>query len=59
MAKLNDLPIANLQFYAECPGLCLGKLLGIVSTHATGVAVQIVGPPGDSAPDEGPEARPK
>ena len=51
--------IANLQFHADCPGLCLSKLIGIVSTYATGIAVQMVGPPGDANADDGPEARPR
>jgi hypothetical protein len=48
--------IANLSFHAGCPSLCLARLLGVVSTHAHGIAVQVETPPPDPSADDGPEA---
>jgi hypothetical protein len=49
--------IVNLQFHIECPAGCLSRVLGTVSGYASGVAVQVTGPPADPLADEGPEPR--
>jgi hypothetical protein len=50
--------ITGLSFAVECPNFCFAKLLGTVGARATGIAVQLSGPPADAAADDGPEAPP-
>jgi len=49
--------VTNLQFHEECAAACLSKIFGSVEARASGIAVQVIGPPGDPAADEGPEPR--
>lgn len=51
--------VANLTFHHDCPNFCLSKILGVVSAHASGIAVQVEAPPPDPGADDGPEARPR
>jgi hypothetical protein len=47
--------ITNLAFHLECPTACLSKILGTVQSDASGIAVQVTGPPSDPLADQGPE----
>src|SRR5262249_33932261 len=47
--------VTNLQFFLECPNACFAKIFGSVEARASGIAVQVTGPPGDPVADEGPE----
>ena len=48
--------IAGLTFHEDCPGMCFSRFIGWTGARATGIAVQVTGPPPDGAADDGPEA---
>ena len=50
--------VTAVQFGVECPNFCFAKLFGVLGARATGIAVQLTGPPPDGAADDGPEAAP-
>jgi len=50
--------VVGLHFHLECPTACLSKIFGTVQADASGIAVQLTGPPSDPLADEGPEPRP-
>jgi len=49
--------IVNLRFHLECPTACLSRVFGTIQGDASGIAVQMTGPPSDPLADEGPEPR--
>jgi hypothetical protein len=50
--------VANLTFAEECASMCLSRVFGSRAARASGIAVQLTGPPADGAADDGPEAAP-
>jgi len=50
--------VTQLHFHMDCPTGCLSRFFGTTQSDATGVAVQLTGPPADPLADEGPEPRP-
>jgi hypothetical protein len=52
--------ITQLHFHVDScqPSMCFWHFLGVQNAEASGIAVQVTGPPGDSAADQGPEAQP-
>lgn len=50
--------VTDLHFHMECPTGCLSRFFGTTQSDATGIAVQLTGPPADPLAEEGPEPRP-